>query len=410
LYFAAKDTADLQNTVLQTLLNIKTKESFIAFKDLIITEPPVVTSGGSNNYNYGNRAYDVVGKLARSFNKTKQNYSNDDGNWYPLYDTLSLAKIILPDILQLINLDDYKGKAMELLTTMVDSGYVDAKDYETYFLKFYAEAKQELKKEKAGENQKAIAKAEKENKANEDETAYYNHNDMDAGNELLQGYAVLLLPNWDKNPGIATFFGDIMKLKNKRIRFNAMLLLLRNKKTVSDSLLNAYAADDGYRIELYRKLKTAKLLNKLPAKYNNQLDLVRSALVSASLYEKYDTLALLDKMPVWYKNKKGLVYFFKYKNKKTEKKWKIVAYGLQPDNIKEFDDDNDDFVTSNAYSYNRGDNDILDENKPVKEQLKKIIKTILYKMHSSAAQFYNNNYDGDNDVLTEKIKTNRFGD
>jgi hypothetical protein len=349
-----------------------------------------------------------VGKLARSFSKAKQNYGNDDGNWYALYDTLSLAKVIFPDILQLINLDDYKGKTMELLTTMVDSGYVDSKEYETYFLKFYAEAKQELKKEKASENQKAIAIAEKENKADEDDATYYNRNNGDAANELLQSYAVLLLPNWDKNPGIATFFTDVMKLKNKRIRFNTMLLLLRNKKVVSDSLLNAYAADDEYRLELYRKLKTAKLLNKFPVKYNNQLDLVKGALVSTSSYEKYDTLALLDKIPVTYKNKKGQVYFFKYKNKKTEKKWKIVSYGLQPENIKEFDDDNDDFTTSSTYSYDRGNNDKLDETKPVKEQLEKIIKTILYKMHGSAAQFYNNDYD--NDVLTEKIKTNRFGD
>jgi hypothetical protein len=31
-------------------------------------------------------------------------------------------------------------------------------------------------------------------------------------------------------------------------------------------------------------------------------------------------------------------------------------------------------------------------------------------MHSSAAQFYNNNDYYNKDVLTERIKTNRFGD
>ncbi len=411
LYAAAKDTADLQNAVLQSLLGMQTKKSFIAFKDLIITEPPVVISGGSSDYNYSNAAYDIVGKLARSFKKTKQHYGNDDGNWYQFYDTLSLAKIIFPDILQLINLDDYKGNVMELLTVMVDSGYVDAKDYETYFLKFYADAKQELKKEKAGENQKAIAKAEKENKADEDEATYYNRSsDGEMANDLLQSYAVLLLPYWDKNPGIATFFSDILKLKNKRIKFNTLLLLLRNNKTVSDSLINTYAADDEYRVELYRKLKTAKLLHKFTARYNNQFDLVKSALISTSSYEKYDTLALLAKIPLGYKNKKGLIYFFKYKNRKTDKKWKIISYGLQPENVKEFADDNYDFVTGSTYNYERGDDDRLDETKPVKEQLQKILKTILYKMHSSAAQFYNNVYDGDKDAVTNRIKTNRFGD
>ncbi len=412
LYVAAKDTADLQNSILQSLLGMQTKKSFTAFKELIITEPPVVVSGStSSDYDYAG-IVSKMGRLSKAF--APRRYYDNSGGWSSLYDTLTLAKVIFPDIMQLVNLDDYKGQVMELLTTMVDSGYVSAKDYEPYFSKFYVEAKQELKKEKASESQKAIAKAEKANKADADDDAgiYSRKSESDAENELLQSYAVLLLPYWDKNPGVVTFFDDAMKLKNKKIRFNVMMLLLRNKKPVPDSLLNFYAAEEEYRIDLYRSMKKAKMLDKFPAKYNNQLDLVKSALENISSYEKYDTLVLLEKMPVTYKNKKGVVYFFKYKNKKEEKKWKILSYGLQPENSKEFDDDNDDFTdgaSSNYYS--RNDDNKLDETIPVKEQLQKLMKTMLYKMHSSAAQFYGDDYDGyDKEVLTERIKTNRFGD
>jgi uncharacterized protein YbaP (TraB family) len=411
LYVAAKDTADLQNGILQSLLVMQTKASFIAFKDLIVMEPPVVSSNSSSNdYDYSS-VISRMGKLAKTFPAPRR-YYDAQSDWNQLYDTLSLAKVIFPDILQLINLDDYKSTVMELLTTMVDSGFVTAKEYELYFAKFYAEAKQELKKERASESQKAIAKAEKINKADdEDEIATYNRNaGNEAGNELLQTYSVLLLPFWDKNPGVPTFFQDIMKLNNRQIKFNTMLLLLRNKKNVPDSLLNFYAADEEYRIDLYRNLKEAKLLEKFPAKYNNQADLVKSALLSGDAYDKYDTIVLLDKIPVSYKNRKGVVYFYKYKSKKEDKKWKIVSYGLQPDDAKEFDDENDDFVMENSYSYGRSNDNKLDDTKPVKEQLQKIIKTALYKMHSSAAQFYGNGYDGDEDILTERIKTNRFGD
>jgi hypothetical protein len=124
----------------------------------------------------------------------------------------------------------------------------------------------------------------------------------------------------------------------------------------------------------------------------------------------YDTIALLEKEPVSYKNKKGVVYFFKYKNKKEEKKWKILSYGMQPENVKEFDDDNDDFTSENSYSYSRSEDTRLDETKPVKEQLQKLMKTMLYKMHRSAKQFYNGRGDAYNDVLIERIKTNRYGD
>ncbi|MGG9964392.1 TraB/GumN family protein [Ferruginibacter sp. SUN106] len=409
LYVAAKDTADLQNSVLHALLGMQTKRAFTAFKDVIIMEPPVVTSNnGSNDYDYAS-VIPGMGKFAKKFPAPRR-YYDYKGEWNQLYDTLSLAKVVFPDILQLINLDDYKSTVMELLTTMVDSGYVSAKDYELYFSKFYVEAKQELKKERANESQKAIAKAEKVNKADSDDeiNAYSRKGDGDSGNELLQSYSVLLLPYWDKNPGVPAFFDDIMKLKNKQIRFNTMLLLLRNKKTVPDSLLNFYASDEEYRVDLYRNLKRAKLLDKFPAKYNNQSDLVKSAIMNSS---SYDTIALMEKMPVTYKNKKGFVYFFKYKNKKEEKKWKILSYGMQPENTKEFDDDNDDFTSETSYSYNRSEDDKLDETKPEREQLQKLMKTMLYKMHSSAAQFYNGrNDDSYNDVLTEKIKTNRYGD
>ena len=87
---------------------------------------------------------------------------------------------------------------------------------------------------------------------------------------------------------------------------------------------------------------------------------------------------------------------------------------MQPENVKEFDDDSDDdFTSGNSYSYGYGSRveNNLDEDQPIKEQLQKIMKMMLYKMHSSAAQFYNNNYDdADNDAFTERIKTNRFGE
>jgi uncharacterized protein YbaP (TraB family) len=407
LYVAAKDTADLQNNILQTLLSSKTKKAFIAFKDLIIAEPPVIAATGSKYNNYHDIVYNAT-KMASRYNSFKNNDNYNSSSWALLYDSLSLAKEIFPDILQLINLDDYKMNVMELLTTLVDSGYVKVNTYEPYISKFYLEARQELKKEKAFENQNAIAKAEKANKAEEG----YSHTDnTDAANELLQRYAVLLLPYWDKNPGIATFFNDIMKLQNKEIRFKTMVLLLRNKKPVNDSLLNFYAADDNYRINLYRQLKKAALPHVFPAKYNNQQDMVKSILTNAAGYEKYDTLALLDKLPVIYKNKKGLVYFYKYKTRKEEKKWKIIYFGVQPDDTKNFDDDADDLSAAIPYNYDytASETNRLNESKPVKEQLLELLKVILNKTHRSAMQFYNAR-EIDKDTLSEQVKANRFGE
>lgn len=409
LYVSAKDTADLQNTILYTLLNMQTTGSYTAFKDLIITEPPVVSESSASTY----AAVDYTSVIAATRSVTAKTKARVTGGGNGIlnsaYDSLELTKVIFPDILQLINLDDYKEEVTNLLMTMVDSGKVDAKIYESYFPKFYLEAKQEIKKEKAYERQQAIAKAEKANKSEEEKTYSYQNNSDENDNALLHRYAVLLLPYWDKNPGVPVFFDDLMHLNNQRLRFNCAMLLLRNKKPVADSVLQGFAAKDKYRIDLYRRLKELKQLDRFPAKFNNQADLVKSAIADNT--NNNDTLVLLEKTPIVYNAKKGMVYFFKYKNRKEDKKWTIRSFGIQPENPNEYDDDNEEFTESGSnysYGYNAEDGDWkLDESKPVKEQLQKLIKKMLFKKHPSAAQFYKSRYEGSYDYYSGELNSER---
>src|SRR5688572_31098627 len=149
MYYAAGDTVELQYTILEVLLQQQTQYAFNTFRDIITNEPPVL------NINTGN-----------SWSSTGRNYRNgsydyDNGNFLDeLYDSLALTRTILPELLPLMNLDDYKVSIMHLLGRMADSNLVKAKDYETYFSKFFLEAKQELKKQSISEKKKAIRKAE----------------------------------------------------------------------------------------------------------------------------------------------------------------------------------------------------------------------------------------------------------
>ena len=406
LYIAVKDTADLQTTILRTLLNMQTTSSYIAFKDLILAEPPMIAD---NNNSFSRLDYSSIIAATRRVTTKTRVTEGGSGIWAGTYDSLNLTRVIFPDILQLINLDDYKEAVTDLLMTMVDSGKVDASIYESYFPKFYLEAKQEIKKEKANERQQAIAKAEKANKSEEEKSYSYQNNNDENDNDLLHRYAVLLLPYWDKNPGVPVFFDDLMHLNNQRLRFNCAMLLLRNKKWVADSVLTGFASMDKYRIDLYRRLKEMKQMDKFPAKYKNQLDLVKSAIADDS-NNNTDTLVLLEKMPLTYNATKGLVYFFKYKSRKEDKKWSIRSFGLQPENPGEYDDDNDEFTESGSnysYGYNADDAERkLDESIPVKEQLQKLLKKMLFKKHPSAAQFYSSRYEGEIDY-SDEIKSAR---
>src|SRR6185436_8812494 len=50
LYWKVKDSADLQNLILSSLLKQKTRESFAAFKELILQEPPLTTDNSDYEY------------------------------------------------------------------------------------------------------------------------------------------------------------------------------------------------------------------------------------------------------------------------------------------------------------------------------------------------------------------------
>jgi hypothetical protein len=141
----------LQYSVLESLLQQQTAYSFNVFRDIINTEAPVLDVNTSGNWN---------GYPARRALRIK-NISYDNGSFLDeLLDSLQLTHTILPDLLPLLNLTDYKSSLMRLLGILVDSGLVKPKEYEQYFSKFLIEAKQELKKQSIAEKKKAIEKAE----------------------------------------------------------------------------------------------------------------------------------------------------------------------------------------------------------------------------------------------------------
>lgn len=410
LYWKIKDTAELQHATLNALLDQRTKASFAAFKELILQEPPIMDDGsGSFDYRLmglrgGWTAYPPLsaGKFrAYGIETTKEGWEN-------LLDTLALTKTIFPDILQLMHVDDYEGQMMNLLRKMVDSGFLKAADYEPYFSKLYLDGKQLLKKQVAKEDKEKIERAGKKDKRPNMLLFGYGDDEeepeMDGGNYELDQYAALLLPFRDKNPGVQGFFDQLMKTTDRRLLYNSFILLLRNKQPVPDSLFMKYAKLDEYRSELYGDLKKLKMTDKFPAQYKNQPDITRSLLNSeVEHYEKMDTLVYLDKLPVTYKGKKGFVHFYKYKRMRDDVSWQLAAVGMQPEKAGEVDVEDDEFTTREERK--------LESDKPVKEQLEKMLKEMVYAKRSSASEFYEARnlrlYKG---YMSEMVKSRRYRD
>jgi hypothetical protein len=395
LYYSAGDTVDVQYTVLSILLGQKTTNSFNAFRDIMVNEPPVLDVGSSAPSYPRTRRY--------SYLNDDEDYSREGGDFFDyLSDSLLLTKKIFRDILPLININDYEEPVISLLETMVDSSMIEAKDYEIYMSKFLIEAKQLLKKQMISEKNKSIEKAQSEQDEKEKDRSR-STDEKGSGNYKLSSYAKLLMPFWDLNPAVPALMNQLLHSNDKRLKYNTAFLLLRYKKAIPDTLLNYFAAMDEYRHELYSDLSDEKLLHLFPAKYMNQIDLARSEIKNYRSYNVPDSFVFVDKLPLQQKDRNGYVYFFKYKEKKDDQTWKLATVGLLPTDPKKYEfetkeknkttkstshDENWPGREYKEYDFTEITDTKINNEDPLKDQLNKALKRMKNAKHKSAEKFY----------------------
>lgn len=392
LYYAVGDTVELQHRILETLLGQQTTYGYGLFAGIMVNDPPVLEWASANESESMVRFYYKEFNLSGGYERTGDNFLSG------LRDSLELTASIMPQLLPLINIDDYKNNMMTLLAELIDSNLVDKKDYDIYFSKFLVEARQEMKKQGIAEKKKAIRKAEKI-KADQQTTDYSIHlNDDETANEKLGLYTALLLPYWDSNPTVRTFFEQVFQTGDKRLKYNTMLLMIRNKKPYNDSLVNYFASLDDYRYGLYKDLESIGKMALFPSAYKNHIDLSRSRLLYARWSNKPDSLVYIDRLPASVKDKKGFIYFFKYKSKKDDAGWKIASVGLVPQDTASFGFENisasrEDLSVfgirhADQLDYTEYSGRKIDEDVALDAQLQKELKRLLYSRRKSAKEFY----------------------
>lgn len=388
LFYAVNDTATLQNCILENLLRQKTAYAYSVFKNIIVVDPPVLNS------NINSTTSDANNYL---------NHKNGSFIDY-LYDSLRLTKAILPDLLPLLNLDDYNENMMNLLSNMLDSGLIKPSDYEQYFNKFLLEAKQMLKKQKNAELNMAINKAEANKSTKKATDNYYGESEGEAGNDLLELYAKLIIPFANDKVSAMPLIQQILLSDDKKLKYNTFMLLLRNGKSISDTLSHYFAQSNDYRYKLYVDLRNINRLDIFPASFNNHIDLAKSRLTFEQSYSKPDTVAFVDTLPITFKNIGGLIYFFKYKAKKDDALWKLASVGMIPTHsnnfLYDFDIDKsgkkselklpvDSFVYAlSLLDFTAYLEQTIDEDEPIAKQLQKALKKLLYSRSKSGENFY----------------------
>lgn len=349
IYLQTADTFLFQNEVIKALAKLKNEYAYKTLKNILLQDPPVFQY--SDDYN-------------TIFNQFQ--------------DTLALSTRFFPDLLKLTTLSDYKEPVTDLLVMLVDSSFLKAKDYKKYFPSIYIDAKVALKKQQSKDEsrmQDERRKLEMTEEEREPEKVYNYYNNNRFG---LNDYAVLLIPFYEKDNNVAQYFTKLLQSTDENVKMNTAVLLLRNKKEVPDSIFNNLAAQDKYRADLYAMLKFINRLDRFPATYKTQYLIAKSFLVAASTYDKMDSLAYISKINTSIKSEPGVVYFFRYRVKKTDE-WKIAVSGLQPleeQNIS-VDDDLVRFTEKNIKMY-----------EPLQPQLELQLKKVIYDYYPSARYFF----------------------
>ncbi|HSN60827.1 MAG TPA: hypothetical protein VLR49_07820, partial [Ferruginibacter sp.] len=348
IYEQTADTSLFQNEAMMALARLKTASSFKVLKELLLQDPPIF----ENDEDY-DTFFDNLG------------------------DSLHLSKSLFPQLLQLSTLNDYKENITALLVTLVDSGYIKGADYESYFSGIYVDAKVAWKKQQAREEK--MMEANNKNDP-DDEVVEVETYSGSANSNVLNDHAVLLMPFYESNKNIRPFITRLLKSKDDMVRLNAAVLLIRNNKEVPDSILTQLAANDKYRGALFYKLEKAGMLDKFPAVYKNQLALARSYMVMQNDNVKIDSVLFIKKNRASIKGESGMVYFFKYRVKKTDD-WKIGMSGLQPFAENELSSNSELAVLTDKK---------LVTTEPITDQLEIQFKKQVFPFYNSGRNFFKN--------------------
>lgn len=349
LYQQTADTSLFQNEVILSLARLKTDDAYRVLKDIMLQDPPVFTED------------EVYGQL----------FDN-------LEDSLALTAKLFPDLLKLTTLVDYKERISGLLLQLVDSGFIQSKNYKDYFSSIYIDAKVAQKKQKVADEQRMQVTIKREEENDEDDIGReYSPENNEYG---LNAYSVLLMPFYDKDKNVQEYMKRLLLSKDDYLRMNTAVLLLKNKKEVNDSVFLQLVTNEKLMSSLYKKLEEINRLDKFPASYKQPVLIAKSFLLSESTYEKMDSLILLDKKETKLKNDSGYVYFFKYRIKKSDD-WKMGLSGLQPKKENQISTKNQLALLTNKK---------FKDYEPVEEQFSVQLKRVLFSYRKSAKNFFVN--------------------
>ncbi len=302
LYTRFVDTAYLQIEILQAMARQRTLNAYKAIKPIIATDIPI-----SDN------SYDMENLL------------------YSFSDTLKLTKNLLPELIELTTIQEYKNSAYSIISQMKDSSIITIADYAPIHNRLITESRIEYKRTMASLTKEKNYEYEGEGGGYEDYAApsnygYNSYATYSALNALLE----LTLPLRTANATMKTLTDKILAITDNKLRMSLMPVLLKNKVYFQDSVYETLAKNKESRIMLFQNLAEAKMHDKFPKKHHNQREMIEADIHQlGGRYGKIDTTVFLNTKLIEYGKKKYRIHFYKYKLE-DEENWSMYASDAMP--------------------------------------------------------------------------------
>jgi hypothetical protein len=311
LYNRFSDTAYMQIEIVKALAHQRNDKAFIALKPILANDIPI-----SDN------EYEMQEML------------------YAFYDSLKLTKTILPELIELTSIQEYRNTAYAMISKLKDSAIINENDYASIHNKLVNETKIEYKR--------MMASINNDEKSNSYDYNYFGR-DIETGSvqsfgrrrygrgnyygndySLLSDILDLSLPLRTKNKSMQDLVGKILKITDNDKRLSLLPVLLKYNIHFEDSVYQTLAKTLKTRSRFYTIMAEAKQTSKFPKAYNNHNDWVNAEIhKTLNDEEKIDTIIFLENRKIVLGKDSGRVYICKYQIE-DEDEWALFISDALP--------------------------------------------------------------------------------
>ncbi len=288
------DSVRYQALALQSLANLRSKESFKTLLDLWLERP-------------------VQMRDARS------------QMMYNFYDTLELSAQLFPGLLGYADVEANRDQVMGLLSVLVKKGLVKPK--------VYARLKPALLRETAWYLSQAQVE-EEERRASKKNSGYNRYDYYGYGSESAEGTIernfTLLAPFYKKDQAVRDLLDRAIRYGDKNIQLLAYGVYLENGLPVAPEKLKPFSEDDKTRYALFEKLGKLKKLRDYASWFRDTAALARSCVMEKAESRGIDSIRFVSKHKTVLSNKPATLYFFDIK-REDDTEWGLAGVTMPVD-------------------------------------------------------------------------------